>query len=175
MTVFTMVIIMTQIWSARVYTCINLFKLVCSGFLQLLATFAQEKIMVICNDWCKNSEGAHLSLESEIIILALHAEGFEQETNWLYVHLLTVKSELTANSQYYIGLDLSIYRANSTYPTGAYVPAAAAADSTKHSGSKLQKPPKISLGGPPLTQKSLTGFPLPRFLAYVRARGGFLR
>ena len=86
-------------------------------------------------------------LESEINIGTLHAEGFEQETNWLYVHLLTVKSELTANSQYYIGLDLSIYRANSTYPTGAYVPAAAAADSTKHSGSKLQKPPKISLGG----------------------------
>ena len=27
---------------------------------------------------------------------------------------------------------------------------------------------------PPLTQKSLTGFPLPRFLAYVRASGGFL-
>ena len=158
-----------------VRTCLHLFKLVCSGFLQLLATFAQEKIMVICNDWCKNSERAHLSLESEINIGTLHAEGFEQETNWLYVHLLTVKSELTANSQYYIGLDLSIYRANSTYPTGAYVPAAAAADSTKHSGSKLQKPPKISLGGPPLTQKSLTGFPLPRFLAYVRARGGFLR
>jgi hypothetical protein len=30
-------------------------------------------------------------------------------------------------------------------------------------------------GGPPLTQKSLTRFPLPRFLAYVRASGGFLR
>ena len=27
-------------------------------------------------------------------------------------------------------------------------------------------------GGPPLTQKSLTRFPLPRFLAYVRASGG---
>ena len=46
-------------------------------------------------------------LEIEMI-LTLHAEGFEQETNWLCVHLLTVKSELTANSQYYIGLDLSI-------------------------------------------------------------------
>ena len=31
-----------------------------------------------------------------------------------------------------------------------------------------------STGGPPLTQKSLTQFPLPRFLAYVRASGGFL-
>ena len=28
-------------------------------------------------------------------------------------------------------------------------------------------------GGPPRTQKSLTQFPLPRFLAYVRASGGF--
>ena len=28
-------------------------------------------------------------------------------------------------------------------------------------------------GGPPLTRKSLTRFPLPRFLAYVRASGGF--
>ena len=27
-------------------------------------------------------------------------------------------------------------------------------------------------GGPPLTQKSLTRFPLPRFLAYVRLSGG---
>ena len=27
-------------------------------------------------------------------------------------------------------------------------------------------------GGPPLTQKSLTRFPLPRFLAYVRVSGG---
>ena len=30
-------------------------------------------------------------------------------------------------------------------------------------------------GGPPLTRKSLTRFPLPRFLAYVRASGGFSR
>ena len=66
--------------------------------------------------------------------MALHAEGFEQETNWLYVHLLTVKSKLTANSQYYIGF----VRPEYTYPTGAYVPAAAA-DSTTHSGSKLLK------------------------------------
>ena len=29
--------------------------------------------------------------------------------------------------------------------------------------------------GPPLTQKPLTRFPLPRFLAYVRASGGFSR
>ena len=29
--------------------------------------------------------------------------------------------------------------------------------------------------GPPLTQKLLTRFPLPRFLAYVPARGGFSR
>ena len=28
-------------------------------------------------------------------------------------------------------------------------------------------------GGPPLTQKSLTQFPQPRFLAYVHASGGF--
>ena len=28
-------------------------------------------------------------------------------------------------------------------------------------------------GGPPLTQKSLTRFPLPWFLAYVRVSGGF--
>ena len=27
-------------------------------------------------------------------------------------------------------------------------------------------------GGPPLTRKSLTRFPLPRFLAYVRVSGG---
>ena len=30
-------------------------------------------------------------------------------------------------------------------------------------------------GGPPLTRKSLTQFPLPRFLAYVHASGGLLR
>ena len=30
-----------------------------------------------------------------------------------------------------------------------------------------------STGGPPLTQKPLTRFPLPRFLAYVRASGDF--
>ena len=30
----------------------------------------------------------------------------------------------------------------------------------------------ISTGGPPLTQKSLTRFPLTRFLAYVRVSGG---
>ena len=30
-------------------------------------------------------------------------------------------------------------------------------------------------GGPPLTQKSLTRFPLPWFLAYVRASVGFSR
>ena len=29
--------------------------------------------------------------------------------------------------------------------------------------------------GPPLTRKSLTWFPLPRFLTYIRASGGFLR
>ena len=28
-------------------------------------------------------------------------------------------------------------------------------------------------GGPPLTRKSLTMFPLPQLLAYVRASGGF--
>ena len=28
-------------------------------------------------------------------------------------------------------------------------------------------------GGPPITQKSLSRFSLPRFLAYVRASGGF--
>ena len=32
----------------------------------------------------------------------------------------------------------------------------------------------LDTGGPPLTQKSLTWFPLPWFLAYVRANGGFL-
>ena len=32
-----------------------------------------------------------------------------------------------------------------------------------------------STGGPPLTQKSLPQCPLPLFLAYVRASGGFLR
>ena len=32
-----------------------------------------------------------------------------------------------------------------------------------------------STGGPPLMRKSLTGFPLPRFLAYLRASVGFLR
>ena len=30
-------------------------------------------------------------------------------------------------------------------------------------------------GGPPLTQNSLTRFPLPRFLAYIHASGGFSR
>ena len=30
----------------------------------------------------------------------------------------------------------------------------------------------VSTGGPPLTRKSLTRFPLPRFLAYVRVSGG---
>ena len=29
--------------------------------------------------------------------------------------------------------------------------------------------------GPPLTQESLTQFPLPQFLVYVHASGGFLR
>ena len=148
MTVFTIVVIMTQIWSARVYTCLNLFKLVCSGFLQLLATFAQEKIMVICNDWCKNSGWAHLSLRERDNI-GNTCRRFEQETNWLYVHLLTVKSELTANStvlhsRCYV-LSTWVYRANSTYPTGAYVPAAAAADSTTHIGSKWLKPTKNKL------------------------------
>ena len=33
----------------------------------------------------------------------------------------------------------------------------------------------ITTGGPPLTRKSLTQFPLPWFLAYVRASGGFYR
>ena len=32
-----------------------------------------------------------------------------------------------------------------------------------------------STGGPPFTRKSLTRFPLPWFLAYVCACGGFLR
>ena len=31
----------------------------------------------------------------------------------------------------------------------------------------------FNTGGPPLTRKSLTQFPLPRFLAYVCASGGF--
>ena len=31
---------------------------------------------------------------------------------------------------------------------------------------------KGTTGGPPLTRKSLTLFPLPRFLAYVRVSGG---
>ena len=31
----------------------------------------------------------------------------------------------------------------------------------------------LNTGGPPLTQKSLTRFPLPRFLAYVCVSGGF--
>jgi len=31
----------------------------------------------------------------------------------------------------------------------------------------------LSTGGPPLTRKSLTRFPLPRFLAYVRVNGNF--
>ena len=31
---------------------------------------------------------------------------------------------------------------------------------------------KASTGGPPLTRKSLTRFPLTRFLAYVRVSGG---
>ena len=31
---------------------------------------------------------------------------------------------------------------------------------------------KTSIGGPPLTRKSLTRFPLTRFLAYVRVSGG---
>ena len=74
--------------------------------------------------------------------MALHAEGFEQETNWLYVHLLTVKSELTANSQYYIGPHRPEYTGR-ILPIQQermyYVPAAAAADSTTHSGSKLLK------------------------------------
>ena len=30
----------------------------------------------------------------------------------------------------------------------------------------------VDTGGPPLTRKSLTRFPLPRFLAYVRVSGG---
>ena len=34
---------------------------------------------------------------------------------------------------------------------------------------------KWNTGGPPLTQKSLTRFPLPWFLAYVRASRGFSR
>ena len=34
---------------------------------------------------------------------------------------------------------------------------------------------RVGRGGPPLTQKSLTRFLLPRFLAYVRASGGFSR
>ena len=33
----------------------------------------------------------------------------------------------------------------------------------------------LGTGGPPLTQKSLTRLTLPRFLAYVRASGGFAR
>ena len=33
--------------------------------------------------------------------------------------------------------------------------------------------PKRDTGGPPLTQKSLTWFPLTRFLVYVRASGRF--
>ena len=32
---------------------------------------------------------------------------------------------------------------------------------------------RLTTGGPPLTQKSLRRFPLPHFLAYVRASGGF--
>ena len=35
--------------------------------------------------------------------------------------------------------------------------------------------PSTYAGGSPLTQKSLTRFPLPLFWAYVRASGGFLR
>ena len=31
---------------------------------------------------------------------------------------------------------------------------------------------RLSTGGPPLTRKSLTQFPLPRFLAYVHVSGG---
>ena len=33
----------------------------------------------------------------------------------------------------------------------------------------------ITTGGPPLTRKSLTRFPLPWFLAYVHVSGGFSR
>ena len=33
--------------------------------------------------------------------------------------------------------------------------------------------PDVRTGGPPLTQKPLTRFPLPRLLAYVLASGGF--
>ena len=34
---------------------------------------------------------------------------------------------------------------------------------------------KTSIGGPPLTRKSLKRFHIPRFWAYVRASEGFLR
>ena len=74
--------------------------------------------MVICNDWCKNSERAHLSLRERDNI-GTTCRRFEQETNWLYVHLLTAKSELTANStvlhsRCYV-LSTWVYRANPTY------------------------------------------------------------
>ena len=35
-----------------------------------------------------------------------------------------------------------------------------------------KKHQNVYTGGPPLTRKSLTRFPLPRFLAYVRVSGG---
>ena len=46
------------------------------------------------------------------------------------------------------------------------------------SGNFLDHLPQSSCkhtGGPLLTRKSLTLFPIPRFLVYVRASGGFLR
>ena len=45
-------------------------------------------------------------------------------------------------------------------------------DKKKITFSRVDKKGSVNTGGPELTRKSLTQFPLPRFLAYVRVSGG---
>ena len=84
-----------------VLTCLHLYKLVCSGFLQLLDTFSHPKNNGYLQ-WLMQKLRTSTPEFREWDNIGTTRRRFEQETNWLYVHLLTVKSELTANSQYYI-------------------------------------------------------------------------